>query len=333
MKRPDPFLSALIMAVLLASFFPCPAALQPWLSRLTSLLITLMFFFQGVKLQRNALTESLKNWRLQGLTLLITFTVFPLLGVFLFQLCTQLLPLSFSSQYPLALWDGVLFLCCLPSTVQSSIALTSIARGDVPSAICAATLSNILGIFFTPLLTGLILHHGQDMVSSNTLSGTKTILAISRELLLPFILGQFFQKFLDPVVSHHKFLLSVTDRGSIIVMVYSAFSLAVLQGLWHQISLPALIFVTFIDLALLLICLGLTKLAGRLLKQEPAQMIALQFCGSKKSLATGVPMANVLFPHGAGMIILPLMIYHQIQLFICTILARHYAARQGSIAK
>ncbi|MDF7673248.1 bile acid:sodium symporter [Acetobacteraceae bacterium ESL0709] len=318
MKKIDPFLMMLIGAVLLASFFPCPPAAQPWMSRLSTLLITLMFFFQGAKLERHAIIESLQDWRLQGGTLFASFVLFPLLGFALYLLCHALFANGVVNS---ELWVGILFLCCLPSTVQSSIALTSIARGNVPAAICSATASNILGIFFTPLLSGLLLHR------SDSGSGLETILEVSRELLLPFIAGQLVQKWIGPIVHRHKVLLSFTDRGSIIVLVYAAFSTAVLQGLWKRIPLIDLGKVALLDTILLFVLLCTTYMLGRLLGQSKENEIALQFCGSKKSLATGIPMASVIFPTGAGIIVIPLMIYHQIQLFICTVLARHYAAR------
>lgn len=321
MKRLDPFLTSLICAVLLASFLPCPPSLQPWLSRLTSLLVTLMFFFQGAKLQRHAIVESLQDWRLQGATLIMSFGIFPLIGLGLFALCHVISPNGLLKP---DLWTGVLFLCCLPSTVQSSIALTSIARGNVPASICAATVSNILGILFTPLLAGLLLHR------SDSGSGLGTIIDVSRELLLPFIIGQLVQRWVGPIVKKHKVLLSFTDRGSIIVMVYAAFSAAVLQGLWHRIPLIQLGEVAVLDSLLLAIILGLTAALGRLMGQTIENDISLQFCGSKKSLATGVPMASVIFPSGAGIVVLPLMLFHQIQLFVCTVLARHYAQRPNS---
>lgn len=318
MKRPDPFLLSLISAVILASFLPCPTSLSPWLSRLTSLLVTLMFFFQGAKLQRHAIIESLQDWRLQGSTLLVSFVAFPVIGLSLYALCAAILPHDFLKA---DLWTGVLFLCCLPSTVQSSIALTSIARGNVPASICAATVSNILGILFTPLLAGLLLHR------SGGGSGMETIIDVGRELLLPFIVGQAVQKWIGPIVKKHKVLLSFTDRGSIIVMVYAAFSTAVLQGLWHRIPLIQLADVLVLDTVLLTLVLLLTALMGRLMGQTTENTISLQFCGSKKSLATGIPMASVIFPSGAGIVVLPLMVFHQIQLFICTVLARRYAHR------
>ncbi|MXV45187.1 bile acid:sodium symporter [Saccharibacter sp. 17.LH.SD] len=322
MKRLDPFLLSLISAVILASFLPCPPSFQPWLSRLTSLLVALMFFFQGAKLQRQAIVESMQDWRLQGSTLAISFLLFPLLGLAFYEICQAIFPHGLLKP---ELWTGILFLCCLPSTVQSSIALTSIAQGNVPASICAATVSNILGILFTPLLSSLILHRHDG---SNSSLGT--IIDVSRELLLPFIAGQLLQKWLGPIVKKHKILISFTDRGSIIILVYAAFSAAVLQGLWKRIPLSELLVVAALDITLLTTVLTLSALWGRFLGFSKENDISLQFCGSKKSLATGVPMASVIFPGGAGIVVLPLMLFHQIQLFVCTVLARHYSNRFSS---
>lgn len=318
MKRPDPFLMSLLAAILIASLAPCPTTWQPWLSRLTSLLVMLMFFFQGAKLRRSALFESIRNWKLQGSTLLVSFGIFPLLGIGLYGLALLISPSGFLGS---TVWSGVLFLCCLPSTVQSSIALTSIARGNVPASICAATISNILGIILTPLLSGLFFHHGEGG------SGLQTVIDVARELLLPFIAGQILQPWLGPIVQRHKILISFTDRGSIIVLVYAAFSSAVLQGLWQRVPAITLLGIVIIDTILLALALSTSYLLGRLMGQKLEDNITLQFCGSKKSLASGVPMASIIFPGGAGIIVIPLMVFHQLQLFVCTVMARRYASR------
>ncbi|QDH13537.1 bile acid:sodium symporter [Formicincola oecophyllae] len=332
MKRPDPFLSALIGAVLLATFLPCPHAYQGALNHLTSLLIMFMFFFQGAKLQRSALWESLRDWKVQGCALLATFVVFPLIGVALYGLCHVAGMLPYLTP---KLWTGLLFVCCLPSTVQSSIALTSIARGNVPAAICAATVSNIVGIFATPLLVALLLPAGAQ--AGGSAGGLQTIIDIARELLLPFVAGQAVQPWLGPIVRKHKILLKFTDQGSIIVMVYAAFSTAVLEGLWHRVPWQDFVLVALFCTVLLAIMLTLTDLAGRAMGLPRGDIIALQFCGSKKSLSTGIPMASVIFPHGAGVVELPLLIYHQIQLYVGATLARHYARKlarkEGAQAK
>ncbi|MBF0886982.1 MULTISPECIES: bile acid:sodium symporter family protein [Gluconobacter] len=320
MKRLDPFLFSLICAIALASILPCRGQMEHLLQHVVTILITFMFFFQGAKLERHAIVDSVKDWKLQGSVLLCTFALFPLLGVGLHLLFRAIFPDALFGE---ELWSGVLFLCCLPSTVQSSIALTSIARGNVTAAICAATVSNIAGIAMTPLLTGLVLGHvGAEH------SPLGSILDVSKELLLPFALGQILQKWVGPIVRKHKILISFTDRGSIVVVVYTAFSSAVVEGIWHRVSGAHLLEVALLDSAMLALVLGLSHLMGKGLGQTTSNCIALQFCGSKKSLASGVPMASVIFPAASvGIIVLPLMIYHQIQLFTCTLLARRYSTR------
>ena len=322
MKRLDPFLMALICAIVLASVLPCRGEMQHILQQVVTVLITLMFFFQGAKLERHAIIESVRDWRLQGTVLLCTFALFPLLGIGLHLLFRNLFPNALFGEDLLA---GILFLCCLPSTVQSSIALTSIARGNVPAAICAATVSNIAGIALTPLLTGIVLGH----VGAGH-SPLESVLDVAKELLLPFILGQILQKWIGPIVKRHKFLISFTDRGSIVVVVYTAFSSAVVEGIWHRVSPLHLLEVALLDSLMLALVLVASHFMGKGMNQSTENSIALQFCGSKKSLASGVPMASVIFPSASvGIIVLPLMIYHQIQLFTCTLLARHYGKRIG----
>ncbi len=322
MKRFDPFLMALICAIILASVLPCRGEMQHILQQVVTVLITLMFFFQGAKLERHAIIESVRDWRLQGTVLLCTFALFPLLGIGLHLLFRNLFPNALFGE---DLWAGILFLCCLPSTVQSSIALTSIARGNVPAAICAATVSNIAGIALTPLLTGIVLGH----VGAGH-SPLESVLDVAKELLLPFILGQILQKWIGPIVKRHKFLISFTDRGSIVVVVYTAFSSAVVEGIWHRVSPLHLLEVALLDSLMLALVLMASHFMGKGMNQSTENSIALQFCGSKKSLASGVPMASVIFPSASvGIIVLPLMIYHQIQLFTCTLLARHYGKRIG----
>ncbi|BAU38138.1 hypothetical protein APT_01056 [Acetobacter pasteurianus NBRC 101655] len=306
----DPFLMGLVSAVLLATFFPCHGAAVPVFRWLSIGLIALMFFLQGARLSRKAVVDGLVAWKLHLLILCCTFVLFPLLGL----LGHALLPNLMQPE----IWMGVLFLCCLPSTVQSSIAFTSIGGGNVPAAVCAATASNVLGIFITPVLVGLILSkHGG--AAGNTLD-------IVYQLLLPFILGQVLQPWLGPWAHRNKKLLSFSDRGSVLVVVYAAFSDAVMQGLWHKLPVAEMGVIALVDAVLLFVVLGITIFAGRAFGLPLKDEIAVVFCGSKKTLASGVPMANVLFPPASvGMIVLPLMMYHQIQLFVCAVLARRFA--------
>ncbi len=316
MLKPDPFLLALLAVVLLASVLPAHGTAVPLLHGLTILVIAVMFFMQGARLSRSAILASLVHWRLHLAILCCTFGLFPLLGLGLHALLPGLLTPT--------LWLGVLFVCVLPSTVQSSIAFTSIAQGNIPAAVCSATASNLLGIAVTPVLTGLVLvgsAHGGGVSAGG-------VLDIVLQLLLPFVAGQLLQPWIGGWALSNKRLLSVTDRSSVLIVVYAAFSKAVVQGLWHKVPATQLGLVLLVDALLLAVILLATRHGARALGFSREDEIAIVFCGSKKTLASGVPMANVLFPAGlVGQILLPLMIFHQLQLFVCAVLARRYAQR------
>jgi len=312
--RVDPFIVALLAAAVLGFLAPAQGLAATVVDYLKTVAITLLFFLQGVRLQRSAVIAGITQWRLQLLTLGCTFLLFPLVGVALRAVLPHLLGDS--------LWLGVLYLCALPSTVQSSIAFTSIARGNVPAAICAATVSNLLGIVLTPLLVTLLL---QMHASSSPM---EQIRAITEQLLLPFILGQVVSRWLRPWAFRHPILLSISDRGSIVLVVYAAFSAAVIAGTWNRVHWSDVLKLLALSAIVLALALAATRWASRLARFSTEDEIATVFCGSKKSLATGVPMANVLFSGAvAGLIILPVMIFHQLQLMACAYLARRYAER------
>jgi len=221
---PDNFTLSLVGTVALASFLPARGIFAPIFSHLTTLAIVILFFLHGAKLSREALVAALTHWRLHVSILCSTFIVFPLLAIVLKPV---LLPLVTP-----ALYVGVMYTCMLPSTVQSSIALTSIAKGNVPAAVCAASASSVLGIFITPLLAGLILQtHGGG---GNALH---MIGSIVLQLLVPFAAGQIARTWIGEWVGRHRGMLKIVDNSSIILTVYSAFSAAVIGGLWHQIPL------------------------------------------------------------------------------------------------
>ena len=312
---PDRFTCALIVTVALASVLPCRGATASAFNVLTDLAIALLFFLHGAKLSREAVVAGMTHWRLHLTVLASTFVMFPLLGVLLRPLLSPLVTPD--------LYLGVLFLCTLPSTVQSSIAFTSMARGNIPAAICAASASSLLGIFITPLLVGVLLEsHGQAGMSWHALG------AIVLQLLVPFVAGQVAQRWIGRWVERRRAMLSYVDQGSILLVVYTAFSAAVLQGLWKQMPLPVLGGLLVVNAVLLAIALLATRYGARLLGFKRADEITIVFCGSKKSLASGVPMAKVLFAgHPLGAIVLPIMLFHQVQLMTCAVLARKYAAK------
>lgn len=310
----DPFLMLLVGTVVLASFLPARGRAADIAGGIADAGIVVLFFLHGAKLSREAILGGVKAWRLHLATLGTTFVAFPLLGI----------AVVGCGLAPLSLRDGVLFLTLLPSTVQSSIAFTAIARGNVAAAVVSASFSNLLGIAVTPLLAALLMERN----GSGSLVSLSSVESILLQLLLPFILGHLSRPWTARFVAGHKTLVSRVDRGSILLVVYAAFSAAVVEGLWSDISSPELAELAILCVAMLALVLLFTFALGRMIGLPREEAIVLQFCGSKKSLASGVPMAGVLFPASAvGPVLLPIMLFHQIQLMACALLARHYARR------
>ena len=312
---PDTFTLALLGTVLLATMLPLAGSAAQELDRFTDWAIAVLFFLHGARLPREAIVAGLLHWRLHLLILACTFLLFPLLGL-------ALKPLDGGLLTP-ELYLGVLFLCALPSTVQSSIAFTSMAGGNVPAAVCAAALSSLLGVFLTPLLMGVLAGAQGGMADPLHAVG-----AIMLQLLAPFIIGHLLRPWLAGWVERQRALLRYTDQGTVLLVVYGAFGASVNEGLWRTTSIGALLAVALISVVLLAIAMpGITWLARRLGFSREDE-IPIVFCGSKKSLASGVPIAKVLFTGGSlGAIVLPIMVYHQLQLIVCAMVARRYARK------
>jgi sodium/bile acid cotransporter 7 len=310
---PDNFTLAMIATVIAASFFPCHGQGEIIFNNVTHVAVSLLFFLHGAKLSREAVIAGITHWRLHLLVMLCTFALFPLLGLLLKPVLTPLVTPD--------LYLGILFLCMLPSTVQSSIAFTAAARGNVPAAICSASASNLFGIFLTPVLVGLLT--SAQMAGGSPL---ESALQIALQLLLPFIAGQIARRWIGGWVERNKALTRLVDQGSILLVVYTAFSEAVGQGLWHDVSWATLAGLMVVNALLLGLVMFISAQAARRLGFNREDRIAIVFCGSKKSLASGVPMAKVLFAGGAlGAVVLPLMLFHQLQLMVCAVLAQRYA--------
>ncbi|WBT59534.1 bile acid:sodium symporter family protein [Kosakonia oryzendophytica] len=307
----DPFTLTLVCTVLLASFFPARGSFVPFFEWLTTAAIALLFFMHGAKLSREAIIAGGSHWRLHLWVMCSTFVLFPALGV----LFVWWSPVNVSQE----LYTGFLYLCILPATVQSAIAFTSLAGGNVAAAVCSASASSLLGIFLSPLLVGLLMNlHGAE-------GSLEQVGKIMLQLLLPFVLGHLSRPWTGAWVAKHKKWISKTDQTSILLVVYSAFSEAVVNGIWHKVGVGSLLFIVVASLLLLAIVIVVNMVVARKGGFNKADEITIVFCGSKKSLANGIPMANILFPTSAiGMMVLPLMIFHQIQLMVCAVLARRY---------
>ncbi|MBR0936373.1 bile acid:sodium symporter family protein [Bradyrhizobium jicamae] len=314
----DPYIAAIVGMVGLATLLPLHGVGTAIGGHATDVAIALLFFLHGARLSTTEALVGARHWRLHLVIFLATFGLFPLLGLAAHALAPHLLT-------P-ALWTGVILICILPSTVQSSVAFTSIAGGNVSAALCSATASNLVGIVATPLLAGALLS------SHGGFSGTAA-LDIVVQLLLPFLAGQLSRPLIGGwVIGHHR-LLGLVDRGSILLIVYTAFSDGVSHGIWHQVNATQMVTVFGIDMVLLALVLLITHFGSGLLGFSREDRIAIMFCGSKKSLASGLPMASLMLAgQPVGLIVLPLMLFHQIQLMTCAALARSYGghAQAGS---
>ncbi|MBC2770631.1 bile acid:sodium symporter family protein [Pusillimonas minor] len=322
MKRapflPDNYTLLLAVTVVLASLLPASGLFAVVLKYVTTAAIALLFFLHGAKLPRQAIIDGLTHWRLHALILSCTFVFFPLMG---FILRPVLLPLVGSELYL-----GVLYLCMLPATVQSAVALTGIAGGNVPAAVCSASVSTLLGILITPFLV-----NGLITPTTGTGSPIDSVINIFLQLMLPFLAGHFLRPYFDSAFRKAGKALSFVDRGSILLVIYSAFSAAVVGGIWQQVSFAMVVSLVAISLIFLFLAMlfvfGLAKAFGF---SHEDQVTAL-FGGAQKSLASGVPMSQVLFvPSVAGVMVLPLMIFHLLQLVVSSALAqRWHRQRKG----
>lgn len=311
----DPFTTLLLCVVVLAALWPAQGWAEQGLRGLTQAAIALLFFMHGAKLSRQQVFAGLLHWRLHLAIFACTFVLFPLLGLLLRPLAQPLVGA--------ALYAGVLFMCALPATVQSAIAFTSLARGNVPAAICSAAASSLLGIFLTPLLVLWLLG-----TSSEQMAATDTLEAIRKitvQLLLPFVAGQVARRWIGDWVARNRAWLKYVDQSSIVLVVYGAFSQAANQGLWTQLPAQQIVALVLLCGVMLALVLALVWWLGKALGLDQADRIAMLFGGSKKSLAAGVPMAQVLFAGPAlGTMLLPIMVFHQIQLMVCALLAARW---------
>ena len=319
MKRPqwlpDNFVLTLLALLVLASVLPVRGEAAVWAGHVTNAAIALLFFLHGAKLSTQAVIQGLSHWRLHGVVLSVTFILFPLLAWVLGPVLRPLLGEE--------LYRGMVYLSVLPSTVQSAIALTAMARGNVAAAVCGAATSSLLGIFITPLL--VLVFMGSAL---GGLHFGDAVIKVMVQLLLPFVLGQIARRWIGQWVDKNKAMLKHVDQSSVYLVIYTAFSKAVVDGLWSQMALSQVLTLIACCFVLLVVVLSVCYWVTRSLGLNMADRITALFGGAQKSLATGVPMAQVLFagtPMGA--LLLPLMLYHQVQLMTCAILARRFGQR------
>ncbi|MGP4044527.1 bile acid:sodium symporter family protein [Streptomyces sp. 2A115] len=304
----DPYILLLLGTVGLAALLPARGNGADVADAASTAAIALLFFLYGARLSTREAVDGLRHWRLHVTVLACTFVMFPLLG-----LAARGLEPVFLNH---SLYTGLLFLTLVPSTVQSSIAFTSIARGNVPAAICAGSFSSLAGIVITPLLAATLLGSTGGGFSADSL------LKIVLQLLVPFVAGQLLRRWIGGFIARHKKILGLVDRGSILLVVYTAFSEGMVQGIWHQVSPARLAGLLGVEVVLLAVMLAITWYGAKALRFSREDRIVVQFAGSKKSLAAGLPMASVLFGAHASLAVLPLMLFHQMQLIVCAVIAK-----------
>lgn len=313
--KPDWFLLGMAGATGLAWAFPAPGAAGGWLhpELLTKAGVALIFFLHGVALSFGAMRGGALNWPLHLLVQSSTFLLFPLLGLAL----NAALGESVSPELKL----GLFFLCALPSTVSSSVALTAAARGNVAGAVFNATLSSLLGVFLTPLWIAFVLK-----TSGQTQPLGPVMLDLVRWLVLPLAVGQACHPWLGGFAARHKAGINVVDRATILLLVYTSFCDSFRQGVWAGHGAGQIWLVLGVALGLFVLAMVTMGAAAKALTFTREDRIAAMFCGSKKTLASGVPMAKLIFgAHpGLGLILLPIMIYHPLQLVICGVLAERW---------
>lgn len=310
---PDNFVLMLFGTLLVAWMFPLSKEALPWAQNISFAGIFCLFFLHGLRLPRHEVARAMLGWRLQGTMLAFTFILMPLLGIGLSKIAAQFLPA--------ALAVGLLYAAILPSTVQSAVSYTSLARGNVAASVIGSALSNLSGIFLTPLLFALLLGS-----ASGVAIGGNVVVKIITMLLLPFILGQATQKWLGKWAVDQRYLLTFFDRGVILLAVYVAFGAAVTSGALAGIEALSLFYLLLFAGIFLAIAFGAAWLIGGVFGFPYEDRISLLFAGAHKSIAIGAPMAALLFPPTlAGLMIVPTILYHQLQLIASAPLAKRLA--------
>jgi Predicted Na+-dependent transporter len=316
----DWFILSIIGMIVLASQFPAPGiAKGPFtISWLANLGVSFIFFFYGLKLNRSKLVMGLSNWRLHILVQAATFILFPLLVL--------IVRPWFNQADTQALWLGTFFLAALPSTVSSSVVMVSIANGNIPGAIFNASISSLMGIFITPAWMALVTgggHHSIDMQD--------VLVKLLMQILAPVLLGLLLNPTkLGQLAGRYGKQLKYFDQLVILAIVYTAFSDSFDKHMFSNLDAPELLWLGACVLALFFVVYAITGGIARLLRFNRADRITATFCGSKKSLVHGTVMAKVIFMNSplTGILLLPVMLYHALQLIVVSAIAQRMARQQ-----
>ncbi len=310
--RIDPFVLAISLSIVVSYFFPQLGAsdsIVP-IDTISSIGISLIFFFYGLKLSTEAIRSGLANWKLHVVVQSTTFVLFPLLVLAFY-------PLAKDTSHEI-LWLSILFLAALPSTVSSSVVMVSLAKGNVPAAIFNASISGIIGIMLTPLwLTPFI------QETDIPIDFSDIYVQLATEIILPLVVGLLLRKYWGEFARKNSRGLSLFDKSIILLIIYKSFVHSFEEKIFETVSILELILMTGIVIVLFFLVYGLTGWIGKRLHFSREDRITAQFCGSKKSLVHGTVFSKALFGQSSiiGLILLPLMIFHAFQILIISVLA------------
>lgn len=312
--RSHAFILTIFIAIFVAYFFPQGPELLP-LKTITDIGIGLIFFFYGLKLSPAEFKQGLMNYKVHIIIHLTTFIVFPLL-------CLLCLPL-FQGGLESELWIALFFLGTLPSTVSSSVVMVALAKGNLPAAIFNASLSGLIGIFATPIWLAFILEE------TTNFDFLEVLQKLCLQIIVPLVLGLFFQRFIGKWAKRHGKQLSLFDKTTIILIIYTSFSNSFSSNIFETVEWQDLLKMALIVLTLFFVVFFSLAGVGNLVKLNTEDKIAAQFCGTKKSLVHGSVMVRVIFGSTAnsGLILLPIMLYHSVQLILVAWFAEKYRKR------
>jgi len=315
----DSFVLAIIISIIIAYFLPqLGASDSPVnLNQVSSIGISLIFFFYGLSLDNQAIKNGLKNWKLHVSVQASTFLLFPLIIMVFY-------PLVKDSSYEL-IWLSFLFMAALPSTVSSSVVMVSMAKGNLPAAIFNASISGILGIIFTPLW---LMPFAEK--SSVEFDFSAIYSQLVTEIVIPLALGLLLRRFLAQLAGKYKRQLDIFDKFVILLIIYKSFVQSFEDNIFSQLKLLDMIIMVSIVLVLFFLIYGITGWISKVFKFNHADQITNQYCGTKKSLVHGAVFSEALFGQTkiVGILLLPLMFYHAFQIFIISIFASKEGRKQ-----
>jgi sodium/bile acid cotransporter 7 len=324
--RQNGFIISLFAAVIIAFLFPQPGSRGGWLhpELISNFGIALILFLQGLSMPLEKVKRGAGNWRLHVTIQLFTFVVFPIVG-----LGFQAVAPHIWVNEPKGTQQGFLYLCVLPSTVSTSVVLTSVARGNTAAAILSAAFSNIVGVVLTPLLVSFLMQATGQSGSIGPL-----LIQITCLTLLPFAVGVGLRRFIQTWIDANKRWVNLISSSVILFIVYTAFCDSVSERIWDKYGLGLTVGVLLTVVILfgtMSFLIYLTCLAAKFKRED---WIAVYFCSVKKTLAMGVPLAILIFGSRTdlSLILLPIMFYHPLQLFVNGLLANRWA-RQAVIGE